>query len=178
MVEQKLFKKDKETNSDIFFLVRRNDQIRLMSFKSNPWLQVDEKVAKSDPDIVKNSVYLFSGTVKFELDEHKNNDEARLKSRRRFNNDKIQNVQLITKTLGSCDHYMFIIQFDDCIVKASINEDIFKIVCKPEDMIRRHLIRGYNEKIFYAESQGNVDKILKLEFHASKPDKITKLEIF
>ena len=45
-------------------------------------------------------------------------------------------------------------------------------------MIRRHLIRGYNDKIFYAESQGNVDKIQKLEFHASKPDKITKNEIF
>lgn len=149
-----------------------------MSFKSNPWLQVDEKVAKSEPDVVKQSLYLFSGVVKFELEEHKDNTEANLEARRqssrRFNNDKIQNVQLITKTLGSCDHYMFIIQFDDCIVKASINEDIFKIVCKPEDMIRRHLIRGYNEKIFYAESQGNVDKIQKLEFHASKPDKITK----
>ena len=79
MVEQKLFKKDKETNSDIFFLVRRKGQIRLMSFKSNPWLQVDEKVTKSDPDIVKQSVYLFSGSVKFELDEHKeaNDDEIK-----------------------------------------------------------------------------------------------------
>ena len=44
-----------------------------MCYKSNPWLKVDEKVAKSEPDVVKESVYLFSGVVKFELDEHKDN---------------------------------------------------------------------------------------------------------
>ena len=64
-----------------------------MSFKSNPWLQVDEKVAKSEPDVVKQSLYLFSGVVKFELEEHKDNTEANLEARRqssrRFNNDKI-----------------------------------------------------------------------------------------
>ena len=38
MVEQKLFEKNKETNCDIMFLVRRNGKLRLISFKSNPWL--------------------------------------------------------------------------------------------------------------------------------------------
>ena len=38
MVEQKLFKKSKETNCDIMFLARRGRKTRLMSFKSNPWL--------------------------------------------------------------------------------------------------------------------------------------------
>jgi len=39
MVEQKLFNKRKETNCDIFFLVRKNDEIRLMSYKTNPWIR-------------------------------------------------------------------------------------------------------------------------------------------
>lgn len=54
---------------------------------------------------------------------------------------------------------MFIIQFNDCIVKASLDGKKFKIICKPEEMIRRHLVRGYNEKIYYAECSGNVEKI-------------------
>jgi len=53
MVEQKLFKKTKETNSDIFFLVRRKGKIRLMSYKSNPWLEFYDDAPKSDPDVVK-----------------------------------------------------------------------------------------------------------------------------
>ena len=42
MVEQKVFEQDKETNCDIMFLVEREGKIRLMSFKSNPWLRRDE----------------------------------------------------------------------------------------------------------------------------------------
>lgn len=42
MIEQKLFKKNKETNCDIMLLVRRNGKIRLMSFKVNPWLDINE----------------------------------------------------------------------------------------------------------------------------------------
>ena len=48
MVEQKLFGKAKETNSDIMILVRREDQYRLMSFKSNPWLEFMEEASKED----------------------------------------------------------------------------------------------------------------------------------
>ena len=43
MVEQKLFGKSKETNCDIMFLARLGSTIRLMSFKSNPWLQFTEE---------------------------------------------------------------------------------------------------------------------------------------
>ena len=87
-------------------------------------------------------------------------------------------MQLITQKLGSKQQYMFIVQFNDCIVQASLNEPIFKVICEPEAMIRRHLVRGYSEKIFYAESSGNAEKIMQLEFHKSKPNEITKKEIF
>ena len=39
MVEQKLFGKNKETNCDIMFIVRKDDKYRLLSFKSYPWLE-------------------------------------------------------------------------------------------------------------------------------------------
>lgn len=88
MIEQKLFEKSKETNCDIMFLVRRNKKLRLMSFKSNPWLNRDEEPSKADPDIVKNSIYLFTGR----LDQIPGRDEDEANRKRncqRFNNDKI-----------------------------------------------------------------------------------------
>ena len=48
MVEKRLFNKLKETNCDIMFLVRRKDKIRLMSFKSNPWLEFQEEPTDLD----------------------------------------------------------------------------------------------------------------------------------
>ena len=45
-------------------------------------------------------------------------------------------------------------------------------------MIRRHLVRGYNEKVFFAESSGKVDKIYQVEFHPTKPNEITFKEIY
>ena len=70
MVEQKLFEKSKETNCDIMFLVRRNRKIRLMSFKSNPWLGLDEP-PNADPDIYKHSIFLFSGRLEQVLGDDK-----------------------------------------------------------------------------------------------------------
>ena len=55
---------------------------------------------------------------------------------------------------------------------------LFKVVCRPEAMVRRHLVRGYNEKVFYAETQGNAEKIFQLEFHSSKPNELIKKEIY
>ena len=118
------------------------------------------------------TVYLFSGSLKFEPKSSKY--ESKTKFSRRFDSDKIQNVQLITKKLGSCNYYALIVQFNDCIAQASLNLHTFEIICEPEDMVRRHMIRGYNDKIFFAESSGNVDKIQKLEFHSSDAYKITK----
>lgn len=57
---------------------------------------------------------------------------------------------------------MLIIQFNDCIVMASLNKKIFKVIVQPEAMVRRHLVRGYNEKVFFAESVGNAEKIFML----------------
>ena len=55
--------------------------------------------------------------------------------------------------------YIVILQFNDCIVQLSLNKSMFKIICQPEAMLRNHLVRGYNETIFFAESQENYEKI-------------------
>lgn len=177
MVEQKLFEKSKETNCDIMFLVRRKDKLRLMSFKANPWLGLDDTANKTDPDIVKHALFLFSG----KLDQVPGKDDDignRMQYCRRFNNDKIQCAQLITKQVGSYQMYIVIMQFNDCIVQLSLNKSYFKILCQPEAMLRNHVVRGYNEIIFYAESSGNAEKIKKIEFHPHKNNDIIIKEIF
>ena len=132
MVEQKLFKREKETNCDIFFLVRREEKIRLMSFKSNPWLDFAEEPSEADEDIYKQSIFLFNGSFtmmptedsqgnKFDWNEQERNDSLKRYSRR-FNSDKVQNVQLISKTLGSFEHATLILQFNDSIVQVSLNK--------------------------------------------------------
>ena len=52
------------------FLARRDKKIRLMSFKSNPWLKFDEDgsgedVEYEDPDIVKQAIFMFSGWIPY-----------------------------------------------------------------------------------------------------------------
>ena len=46
------------------FLVRRKHKVRLMSFKSNPWLALDEwPSSNADPDIYKQALFIFSGCL-------------------------------------------------------------------------------------------------------------------
>ena len=44
-------------------------------------------------------------------------------------------------------------------------------------MLRRHLIRGYSDRVFYAETSGNAEKIFELGLHGSKPETVVKREI-
>ena len=121
------------------FLVRLGQQIRLMSYKQNPWLKFDadvvrkdaeqEDIEEEDPDIVKQAIYMFSGSLRF-MPEHEkdhvtkieNTSENRKRFGRRLNNDSIQCAQLITKNKGSYKQYMLVIQFDDSLVVASLNK--------------------------------------------------------
>ena len=184
MVEQKCFEKKKETNCDIMILVRKDDKIRLMSFKSNPWLPYEHVASEAeDIDVVKQSIFIFSGDI-YGIPSHdfgglpinQKQDEALYKLR--FNNDKVRTCQLICKQLGTYDQFMLVIQYNDSIVQASLNWNFFKPICAPQNMVRRHLVRGYNEKIFYAETNGSVEKIFKLEFHPTKSNELIKKEIY
>lgn len=141
-----------------------------------------------DDEVIKQSVFLFSGSIKFQLTDSEVGEGEKLegymavelarKNTRRFDNDKVQCAQLITQKLSGVEQYMLIIQFNDCIVQASFNEAIFKVICRPDNMIRRHMIRGYNEKVYFAQSHGTSQKIQQLAFHVSKSNEITNKAIF
>ena len=95
MVEQKLFGKNKETNCDIMFLVRREEKYRLMSFKSNPWLEFTEEASMDDSDVYKQTIFIFSGKLDFfpTHDERNRTVDRTPQNVRRFsrrlNSDKI-----------------------------------------------------------------------------------------
>ena len=74
--------------------------------------------------------------------------------------------------------YIVIMQYNSCIVQLSLNKPIFKIICEPEAMVRRHMVRGYNEQVYFAESFGNAEKIYQIEFHPHLKNEIIKKEIF
>ena len=40
------------------------------------------------------------------------------------------------------------------------------------------MVRGYNEKIFYAESHGASEKLNQLEFHSSRKNTLIKKEVW
>ena len=88
------------------FLVKREEKkngksvgfekCRLMSFKTNPWLEYGEKVPDdADEDIYEQSVFIFSGDIGVipTHDSHDNvieqNEANHLIYCQRFNNDKI-----------------------------------------------------------------------------------------
>ena len=74
--------------------------------------------------------------------------------------------------------YVLVMQFNDCIIQGCLNDQSLKFICKPHTMMKRHIVRGYNEKIFFAERQGHVEKIQQVQFHNSKAGKLVKQEIF
>ena len=45
-------------------------------------------------------------------------------------------------------------------------------------MVRRDMVRGYNDQIFFAESSGASDKILKVEMHPDLAGTVVRQEMF
>ena len=98
---------------------------------------------------------------------------------RRYDADKIQNVQLITDHYGNWTQFIMVIQYNDSIATASLTDKHnFQEICGPQAMLRRHLIRGYHDRVFYAETTGNAEKLFQLNLHSTKPETVTKKEIF
>ena len=69
-------------------------------------------------------------------------------------------------------------QYNDIIASASLNNKGWDEWCEPNAMVRRHLVRGYNDQIYYGETSGNAEKIYKLELHANKVGEVTRKEIY
>ena len=103
------------------------------------------------------------------------------RTRRRFGADKVQNVQLLTAKQGQYQQFSLIMQFNDIIVSASLSaKDHWVEWCQPTSMVRRHLVRGYNDQIYYAETSGKNAgaKIVRLELSANKIGEVKRKEIY
>merc|ERR1712060_521537 len=88
--------------------------------------------------------------------------EARLLGSRRFDADKMQSVQLLTKKIGSQKHFTLVMQFNDIIASSPLNETKeikWEQWCEKDIMVRRHLVRGHNEQLYFVENRGNSDII-------------------
>jgi len=88
-------------------------------------------------------------------------------------------VQLLTKKYGSLTQFTLVMQFNDIICTANLNEKKSWVEeCRAKDMVKRHVVRGYCEQVYYAETAGNAEKVWKLEQHSTKAGSITKKEIY
>ena len=77
------------------------------------------------------------------------------------------------------------LQFEDRIVVTWLKDkkngtlsDDFQTISKPEDMIKLHMIRGRNEKIFYIESTNTGEKIMMLGFDETAEDSVEFKEVY
>ena len=64
--------------------------------------------------------------------------------------------------MGDYQQFIVIIQFNDSIAYVSLNSHKMQIISNSKEMVRRHMVRGYDEKIFYCESNGTTDSIQEL----------------
>ena len=64
--------------------------------------------------------------------------------------------------MGDYQQYMVIIQFNDSMAYVSLNSSKMQVISKSKEMVRRHMVRGYDEKIFYCENNGTSDSIQEL----------------
>lgn len=74
------------------------------------------------------------------------------KQEKRFDSDKIQSCELLTKTVGKVERFMFIVQYKDAICANSLNDrSAWQMMTDREDMVRRNTVRGFKDKIYFAE---------------------------
>jgi hypothetical protein len=45
-------------------------------------------------------------------------------------------------------------------------------------MVRRHIVRGYQDRLYYAETTGNSEKIYEITMHPSRTNETAKSEVF
>jgi hypothetical protein len=64
MPEKKLFGAEHETNCNITFLAEHDNKVRLMSFRSDPWLREDAYPDEYDFEhSFEHSIFLFNGAI-------------------------------------------------------------------------------------------------------------------
>ena len=97
MAERRIYKENYEAYCNIMFMVRRKDKLRLMCYRTNPWVLDDNAEFIEEKD--KDSIILFSGVIA----------EDEEFSRKRYDSDKIQACELLTRKIGKQERFMLIV---------------------------------------------------------------------
>ena len=70
-------------------------------------------------------------------------------------------------------------QLNDGIFAVSLNHiDGWEEICNGQNMVRRHLVRGYKDHIFIAKISENTEKIFEVKLSASSVEELTQTEIY
>ena len=66
----------------------------------------------------------------------------------------------MTKEIGGYSSFIIVIQLNDCIMRCSLNRpDQITKISNNQDMKKIHMIRGINDKLFFAESSETTEVI-------------------
>ena len=57
-------------------------------------------------------------------------------------------------------------------------EGKMEVICQPDAMVRRHMVRGFNEQVFYFESQDSADKIIQIKIDPESKDQFKIKEVW
>ena len=172
MQDIRIYDSEDESTCDIMFIVKRDRVMRLMSYKSDPWDYEKDIHGISDKGIFKSKLsrlYLFSGVLGPDP-----NCDKRIVARS-SSSDKIQSCHLMTQKDSIKSNFAFVIQFNDRIATTWLeNKDSpnpsYRDLINPRTstMIKQRLVRGFNEKIIFAHTVDQEDKIVMLDFHPKK----------
>ena len=104
-----IFNADHEENCNIMFLIQHVDnreQTRLLCCQIKPWEVWGPKTSPK--------MFLFTGIASPIKKEGQTKEEDRLETRR-YDIDKIQSIELMTKMYGSTREMLFVMQYTDSI---------------------------------------------------------------
>ena len=66
-----------------------------------------------------------------------------------------------------------ITQYEHCITTASIKGDFFSELCTPKKMIKEFMIRGTDQKVYFAQKNDtNAYQIMKVNYHSKFANRI------
>ena len=165
------FERD-ERECRLLFLAQRDGKTRLMQLIGDT---TEKEINK------RFRIVLFSGCLEFtdiELTEvEAEQPSSLLESKQIIDPDKIQAISLLSyedKQEKKC--VTFVVQFENCICTVQLNESRhWTIWSSEEKMVKRFLMHGYQDKVYFAERGNNRDLVFMLE---QRKEKVVKTEVY
>ena len=158
--------KRNDTSIQILFLVKhaRTSRVKLVYILADPWKNIDMHKPFNMPE----TIAVIQGDV--------GHQPSQVMDPLEFSTDKIRNIQILTRDLGSSAIILgsLLIQFEHCIASTTVRSNVFKLQCERHKMIREYQMRGSNDTVFFGERSLDRSLIYKFEFHQYSSRKLTK----